>query len=89
MNSDVCQARIRRQVNTCQLRLNFIKFDLDGPSLPPPSSTTPNQGKGVETGVCMSDILTISAQASGVPTLCGNMEGQHRENLIKHSKNII
>jgi len=72
--SDVCQIRIRKQINTCQLRLNFIKFDIDGPS-PPVGTAAANTG--VESGVCKNDMLTISAQGAGIPSLCGNLDGQH------------
>jgi len=73
--SDVCQIRIRKQGNNSQLRLNFITFDIDGPS--PPVGTGTAIPSGVEAGICRNDMLTISAQGAGIPSLCGNLDGQH------------
>ena len=70
--SDVCQVRIRKQHNVCQLRLNFIKFDVDGPTQVPAGTTTIN-----DAGSCKTDTLSITSSGAMVPPVCGNMNGQH------------
>ncbi|CAL8110369.1 unnamed protein product [Orchesella dallaii] len=74
--SDVCQIRIRKQHNVCQLRLNFIAFDVEGPA------ATPTTGQGTQNtvndaGVCKVDSLAITSSGATVPSLCGTMNGQH------------
>jgi len=50
--------------NICQVRLNFEKLQLRDPD---------------ETGACKSDYLQVTGGVSGsnIPTLCGNLAGQH------------
>lgn len=54
---------VSRQPNICQLRLDFLKFDLDRP----------------RSGVCENDRFVVSGQASNsiVPAICGYNAGQH------------
>ena len=54
---------VARQPNICQIRLDFLKFDLDRP----------------RTGICENDRFVVSGQASNsiVPPLCGYNSGQH------------
>lgn len=72
--SDVCQIRIRKQHNVCQLKLNFIVFDVEGP-VPAPTTTAANVLN--DAGVCKTDSLAITSSGATVPSLCGNMNGQH------------
>ncbi|ODN04352.1 Tolloid-like protein 1 [Orchesella cincta] len=74
--SDVCQIRIRKQQNVCQLRLNFIAFDIEGPA------ATPTAAQGAanamnDAGVCKIDSLALTSSGATVPSLCGSMNGQH------------
>ncbi|OXA52202.1 uncharacterized protein LOC110852632 [Folsomia candida] len=71
--SNVCQVRVRRPHNVCQLRLNFIALDIDGPvPAPTATNTAPN-----DAGACKTDSLAITASGGTVPNLCGNLNGQH------------
>lgn len=58
-----CSVTVARQPNICQVRLDFLKFDLDRP----------------RSGVCENDRFVVSGQASNsiVPPLCGYNSGQH------------
>lgn len=63
-DSRACSVTVARtQPNICQLRLDFLKFDLDRP----------------RTGVCENDRFVVSGQASNsiVPAICGYNTGQH------------
>ncbi|MPC20608.1 hypothetical protein E2C01_013561 [Portunus trituberculatus] len=48
--------------NICQLRLDFINFELEQPN---------------EDGVCVTDYLSVSGASSTVPQICGSNSGQH------------
>lgn len=54
---------VARQPNVCQIRLDFLKFDLDRP----------------RTGICENDRFVVSGQASNsiIPPICGYNSGQH------------
>src|SRR4051794_11625496 len=80
--SDVCQVRIRKQFNICQLRLNFIKFDIDGP-VQAPSTQGSSQGTTNDVGVCKTDALSVTSSGATVPQLCGNLAGQHSKNSMQ------
>jgi hypothetical protein len=55
--SNVCQVRIKRPLNSCQLRLNFIALEIDGPTTPPTTAagTIPN-----DAGTCKTDSFSIT-----------------------------
>lgn len=63
--SRACSVTVSRQYmpNTCQIRLDFLKFDLDRP----------------RSGVCENDRFVVSGQASNsiIPPICGYNTGQH------------
>jgi hypothetical protein len=57
----ICQIRVRRQLNVCQLRLNFVNFEIDGPAgttpgTPPAAGTPPSN----DAGTCKTDSLAIT-----------------------------
>lgn len=58
-----CSVTVARQPNICQIRLDFLKFDLDRP----------------RTGICENDRFVVSGQASNsiIPPICGYNNGQH------------
>ena len=63
-DSRACSVTVARpQPNICQIRLDFLKFDLDRP----------------RTGVCENDRFVVSGQASNsiTPPICGYNTGQH------------
>lgn len=63
-DSRACSVTVLRpQQNICQLRLDFLKFDLDRP----------------RSGVCENDRFVVSGQASNsiIPAICGYNTGQH------------
>lgn len=76
--SDFCQVRIRKQYNICQLRLNFIQLDLDGPS----TGVSGTAGTSVASGMCNTDAFTISSTGAAIPTVCGQLQGQHSKTII-------
>ena len=79
--SNVCQVRVRKANNICQLRFNLIKFDIDGPMGPPGSTaaTTTN-----DAGSCKTDALSITSSGATVPQLCGILNDQHCESIKDH-----
>lgn len=62
-DSRACSVTVARQPNVCQVRLDFLKFDLDRP----------------RNGVCENDRFVVSGQASNsiIPPICGYNTGQH------------
>lgn len=62
-DSRACSVTVARQPNICQIRLDFLKFDLDRP----------------RSGVCENDRFVVSGQASNsiIPSICGYNAGQH------------
>lgn len=62
-DSRACSVTVARQPNICQIRLDFLKFDLDRP----------------RSGVCENDRFVVSGQASNsiIPPICGYNTGQH------------
>lgn len=62
-DSRACSVSVARQPNVCQIRLDFLKFDLDRP----------------RSGVCENDRFVVSGQASNsiIPPICGYNTGQH------------
>lgn len=78
--SNVCQVRIRRALNVCQLRLNFIALEIDGP-VPPPSTAGGAAMPNNDAGSCKTDSLAITASGGTVPNVCGNLNGQHRKRI--------
>lgn len=61
--SRACSVTVARPPNVCQIRLDFLKFDLDRP----------------RTGLCDNDRFVVSGQASNsiIPPICGYNSGQH------------
>jgi len=60
--ASICQIRVRRQTNVCQLKLNFINFEIDGPVGVTTSATPPAAGAGPnnDAGTCKTDSLAIA-----------------------------
>ena len=77
----MCQTRIRKQPNICQLRLNFLKFDIDGPMQAPGANAQGGGGVSNDVGVCKTDALSVTSSGATVPQLCGQLGGQHSEFL--------
>lgn len=55
----------RHYAGVCQMRLDFIEFDLVGPSF--------------QSGACIQDSFTVSGASASVPVICGHNSKQHSE----------
>jgi hypothetical protein len=65
---DTCRYEIPRQPGVCQIRLDFVDFNIDeGPDV-------------LWLGDCSTDTLVITGNSNGMlGPLCGNLQGQHSD----------
>ena len=71
----VCEMTVKRRTkDICQIRLDFIDFELEQPG---------------RHGDCYNDYFTVNGTKTEVPVLCGNNSGQHSKTIIFKTKKLF